>query len=285
MKILIKDTLRNKETLYLQKSDVRCLCERPDIIRSPKIKPGSPKAIELDKIESHGYESFLNETMNIESNRLNLESSLTSEYDFCMAYEDPASIEWINSHKWIYDYDEYIVVPIDELVRNIRKIHRAVMRKFTELTEADCDHMDHMDRIKSAKTSNSKTIDSELETTLALEEALYQEYHKYEVAQNGILIQKEVALRELVQYLRGEINFIFPSEYQGLVRHISSTPGPTPQKPKNDIIPGPMTYESENGISSEPMTYEAENGISPVPMTYESENGIFSEPMTYESET
>ena len=132
------------------------------------------------------------------------------------------------------------------------------MRKFTELTEADCDHMDHMDRIKSAKTSNGKTIDSELETTLALEEALYQEYHKYEVAQNGILIQKEVALRELVQYLRGEINFIFPSEYQGLVRHISSTPGPTPQKPKNDIIPGPMTYESENGISSEPMTYESE---------------------------
>lgn len=298
MKILVKDTLRNKETLYLQKCDVRHLLEHPDIIRSPKIKPGSPKAIELDKIESHGYESFRNETTNIESNRLNLESSLTSEYDFCMAYEDPASIGWINSHKWIYDYDEYIVVPIDELDRNIREIHHTVMRKFTELTEADCDHMDHMDRIKSAKSSNGKTIDSELEATLAREDALYQEYHKYEVAQNVILIQKEVALSELVQYLRGKINFIFPSEYQGLVRHISSTPGPAPQKPKNDIIPGPMTYDSENSISSapptydsennipsEPMTYDSENGISPIPMTYESENSISSEPMTYESET
>lgn len=249
MKILVKDTSQDKDTLYLQKCDVRYLFDHPEILRSPKIKPGSPKAIELDEIETRGHDSFLNETMNIESNRLNLESNLTGEYDFCMAYEDPTSIEWINAHKWVYDYDEYIIVPIDELVRNISEIQRIVTRKFTELTEAACDHMERMDQIKSTKTVNGKTIDSELEATLASEEALYQEWHKYEVAQGSILIQKEDALRNLVQYLRGEINFIFPSEYQGLVRHISSTPGPITSESENSASSGPMTCESENSVS------------------------------------
>ena len=222
MKILIKDTLRNKETLYLQKCDVRHLLEHPDIIRSPKIKPGSPKAIELDKIESHGYESFLRETLNDETNRLILESDLCSDYDFRITYRDPTSIEWINSHKWIYDYEEYIVESIDRLTRDLKKINKSIEVKLAELDDAEYEYQTQAERAnRSHNPSASHSTTTNTEAAISYEDILHMEHRQYDLAEIEVLKRKKEALRSMIQYHESDIEFTFPAEFRGLVRNTS----------------------------------------------------------------
>lgn len=222
MKILIKDTLQNKETLYLQKCDVRYLLEHPNIIRSPKIKPGSPKAIELDEIEKHGYESFIRETLNDEANRLIFESDLCSDYDFRITYRDPTSIEWINSHKWIYDYEEYIVESIYRLTRDLEKINKSIEIKLAELddaeyeyqTQAECANHSHDPSITSPTATST-------EAAISYEEILHREHRQYDLAEIEVLKRKKDALRSMIQYHESDIEFTFPTEFRGLVRNTS----------------------------------------------------------------
>lgn len=222
MKILIKDTLRNKETLYLQKCDVRYLLEHPDIIRSPKIKPGSPKAIELDEIEKHGYESFFRETLNDEANRLILESDLCSDYDFRITYRDPTSIEWINSHKWIYDYEEYIVEPIDRLTRDLKKINKSIEIKLAELDDAE---YEYQTQAKNSSSNHNRSMMNDTttsaESTMQYEDILHREHRQYDLAEIEVLKRKKDALRSMIQYHESDIEFTFPTEFRGLVRNTS----------------------------------------------------------------
>lgn len=222
MKILIKDTLQNKETLYLQKCDVRYLLEHPDIIRSPKIKPGSPKAIELDEIESHGYESFLRETLNDEANRLIFESDLCSDYDFRITYRDPTSIEWINSHKWIYDYEEYIVESIDRLTRDLKKINKSIEVKLAELDDAEYEYQTQAESAnRSHNSSTTHPTATNTEAAISYEEILHRDYRKYNLAEIEVLKRKKETLRSMIQYHESDIEFTFPTEFRGLVRNTS----------------------------------------------------------------
>ncbi|MBF1037322.1 MAG: hypothetical protein HXL09_01250 [Candidatus Nanosynbacter sp.] len=222
MKILIKDTLRNKETLYLQKCDVRYLLEHPDIIRSPKIKPGSPKAIELDEIEAHGYEGFLRETLNDEANRLVFESDLCSDYDFRITYRDPASIGWINSHKWIYDYEEYIVESIDRLTRDLKKINKSIEVKLAELDDAEYEYQTQAERAnRSHNPSVSHPTTTNTEAAISYEDILHMEHRQYDLAEIEVLKRKKDALRSMIQYHESDIEFTFPTEFRGLVRNTS----------------------------------------------------------------
>ena len=222
MKILVKDTLRDKETLYLQKCDVRYLLEHPDIIRSPKIKPGSPKAIELDEIEKHGHESFIRETLNDEANRLILESDLCSDYDFRITYRDPTSIVWINSHKWIYDYEEYIVEPIDRLKRDLKKINKSIEVKLAEFDDAEYEYQAQAERANHSHNSSiSHPATTSTEATISYEENLHKDYLKYNLAEIEVLKRKKDALRSMIQYHESDIEFTFPTEFRGLVRNTS----------------------------------------------------------------
>lgn len=222
MKILIKDTLQNKETLYLQKCDVRYLLEHPNIIRSPKIKPGSPKAIELDEIEKHGYESFIRETLNDEANRLIFESDLCSDYDFRITYRDSASIEWINSHKWIYDYEEYIVEHIDRLKRDLKKINKSIEVKLAELADAEYEYQTQAEYTnRSHGPSISQPTITSTEAAMSYEDILHREYRQYDLAEIEVLKRKKDALRSMIQYHESDIEFTFPTEFRGLVRNTS----------------------------------------------------------------
>ena len=205
MKILIKDTLRNKETLYLQKCDVRYLLEHPDIIRSPKIKPGSPKAIELDEIENQGYES-----------------ELCSDYDFRITYRDSASIEWINSHKWIYDYEEYIVEHIDRLKRDLKKINKSIEVKLAELADAEYEYQTQAEYTnRSHGPSISQPTVTSTEAAMSYEDILHREHRQYDLAEIEVLKRKKDALRSMIQYHESDIEFTFPTEFRGLVRNTS----------------------------------------------------------------
>ena len=222
MKIFVKDTLRDKETLYLQKCDVRYLLEYPNIIRSPKIKPGSPKAIELDEIENHGHESFLRETLNDETNRLIFESDLYSDYDFRITYRDPTSIKWINSHKWIYDYEEYIVEPVDRLKRDLKKIIESIEIKLAELDDAEYEYQtqaEHANHPHSPSVSHPAATNTE--ASISYEEILHREHRQYDLAEIEVLKRKKDALRSMIQYHESDIEFTFPTEFRGLVRNTS----------------------------------------------------------------
>ena len=222
MKILIKDTLRNKETLYLQKCDVRYLLEHPDIIRSPKIKPGSPKQIEPDAIEALGYESFIWEPLHDETNRLILESELCSDYDFRITYRDPASIGWINSHKWIYDYEEYIVESIDRLTRDLKKINKSIEVKLAELDDAEYEYQTQAERAnRSHNPSVSHPTTTNTEAAISYEDILHMEHRQYDLAEIEVLKRKKDALRSMIQYHESDIEFTFPTEFRGLVRNTS----------------------------------------------------------------
>ena len=176
MKIMINGTL------YLQKYDVLHLIH--DLKDLPR--------------------SFIYETFSTNPTQAIVLCDRRDEFDFRCAYTIPESITWINSHKYICDYDEYIDLSVHELHRTYKSL-----RKSTEANLHDLyDFSEELDKYYDPSTNSPEYLQ-------------YKDYIEKEQLKVKELRYKTYAIGSLIRYREGETNFNFPPEYRGLVRNTS----------------------------------------------------------------
>lgn len=115
-------------------------------------------------------------------------------FRFESVFKNPASVEWLMKQEWIVDYDEYAEMPLAEL-------------------EA------LQERLKTERSANIDEFNTKDEA--------YREAHFDEESDRlDKFGHKIVSLGYLIKYRKGEVEYVFPDEYQSktAISGASSTP-------------------------------------------------------------
>ena len=136
-------------------------------------------------------ESFLQETFtNNEDGFFFIMSGPDDGLYFKNFYKQPESIKWIMEQDWIVDFEKFVKKPLDEL----ESLH---------------EHL-RLERDKSIDEFNAKD----------------EEYRGAHFAEESMrfdrLRHKNSSLKALIDYLKGEVKFGFPDEYQEATTLIST---------------------------------------------------------------
>ena len=120
-------------------------------------------------------------------------------FRFECVYKEPENVKWLIEQDWIVDYDEYAEMPLAEL--------EALQERLKAERSADIDEFN------------------------AKDEAYREAHFDEESDRFDKLGHKIVSLGYLIKFRKGEVEYVFPDEYQGKTA-ISGASGATstPQK-------------------------------------------------------
>lgn len=125
---------------------------------------------------------ILNETFSGDEDSLFFMNGPTDGFRFECIYKEPENVRWLMHQSWIVDYDEYAEMPLAEL------------EALQERLKAEC----------SANIDDFNTKDE------AYREAHFEE----ESDRLEKLGHKIVSLGYLIKFRKGEVEYVFPDEYQ-----------------------------------------------------------------------
>ena len=143
--------------------------------------------------------SILQETFGDEDSGFFFMNGPVDGFRFECVYKEPENVKWLMEQEWIVDYDEYVEMPLAEL--------EALQERLKVKRSADIDEFNAKDET-------------------------YREAHFDEESDKFDKLGHKIAsLGDLIEFRKGEVEFVFPNEYQGktAIPSASSTTS-TPQK-------------------------------------------------------